>query len=74
VPERGGSVLAAWHGVEGILKEEFIGIGAQDPAEFALRRNTPSAGASQSTIAGVVINYLSSAKLAARGTASAQMA
>jgi len=45
MPDRFRSVFAAWHGVEGILKEELIDIAAQDPAEIALLRNTPSAGA-----------------------------
>jgi len=40
-----GNLYGAWHGVEGILKEELIDLGAQDRNELALLRSTPSAGA-----------------------------
>ena len=44
-PNDFGHVYAAWHGVEGILKEELIDLSAQDRDELALLRSTPSAGA-----------------------------
>lgn len=40
-----GTVLGGFHGVEGILKEELIDLSAEDPAEIALLRQTPAAGA-----------------------------
>ena len=40
-----GEVYGAWHGVEGILKEELIDLGSQSREELALLRFTPSAGA-----------------------------
>jgi len=40
-----GHLYAAWHGVEGILKEELIDLGTQDRSELRLLRSTPSAGA-----------------------------
>ncbi len=40
-----GRVLAAWHGVEGILQEELIDLTAQPPEEMALLKFTTSAGA-----------------------------
>lgn len=43
--ERIQSVYAARHGVEGVMLEEFIDMGAQDPAELELLRNTPASGA-----------------------------
>ncbi len=42
--DRIGSVYAAWHGIEGVLKEEIIDMGAQDEAELRLLKNTPCAG------------------------------
>ncbi len=44
-PRDFGHLYAAWHGVEGILKEELIDLGAQDRNELKLLRSTPSAGA-----------------------------
>ncbi len=44
-PAAFGRVCAAWHGIEGVLKEELLDLTAQDAAEVALLRNTPAAGA-----------------------------
>jgi ATP-dependent phosphofructokinase / diphosphate-dependent phosphofructokinase len=44
-PQKIGKVLAAWHGVEGILNEELIDLGAQSREELALLRHTPATGA-----------------------------
>lgn len=44
-PERIGRILAAWHGVEGILQEELIDLTAQPREEMALLKVTTSAGA-----------------------------
>ena len=44
-PRDFGTLYGAWHGVEGILKEELIDLGSQDRNELALLRSTPSAGA-----------------------------
>lgn len=38
-------IYAAWHGVEGILKEELIDLDLQDEAELARLRQTPASGA-----------------------------
>ncbi|HVR72927.1 MAG TPA: diphosphate--fructose-6-phosphate 1-phosphotransferase, partial [Planctomycetota bacterium] len=43
-PRAFGNVYAGYHGVEGILKEELLDLGAQDRQEIALLRNTPAAG------------------------------
>jgi 6-phosphofructokinase 1 len=43
-PETFGTVYAAWHGIEGVLKEELLDLSAQDEDEIALLRYTPSAG------------------------------
>jgi ATP-dependent phosphofructokinase / diphosphate-dependent phosphofructokinase len=43
-PDRIGSVYAAWHGIEGVLKEELIDMGAQDEAELKRLKHTPCAG------------------------------
>jgi 6-phosphofructokinase len=43
-PGRLGRVFGAWHGVEGILGEELIDLGAQPPEEIALLRQTPASG------------------------------
>lgn len=43
--ERIETVYAAKHGVEGVMLEELIDMGAQDPAELELLRNTPASGA-----------------------------
>ncbi len=44
-PESIGRLYAAWHGVEGILREEFVDLDAQDPAELARLKQTPASGA-----------------------------
>ena len=44
-PEHFHNIYAAWHGVEGILKEELIDLRSQDREEIRLLRSTPSAGA-----------------------------
>ncbi len=44
-PETFGTVYAAWHGIEGVLKEELLDLSAQEPDEIALLRTTPAAGA-----------------------------
>jgi 6-phosphofructokinase 1 len=38
-------LYAAWHGIEGVLKEELLDLSAQDEHEIALLRTTPAAGA-----------------------------
>jgi len=45
IPETFGRVYAARHGIEGLLTEELIDLGAQDERELALLRTTPAAGA-----------------------------
>jgi ATP-dependent phosphofructokinase / diphosphate-dependent phosphofructokinase len=44
-PARFGRVLAAWHGIEGVLKEELLDLSAQPRREIALLETTPAAGA-----------------------------
>jgi len=44
-PDVFGTVYAAWHGIEGVLKEELINMSAQPRDEIRLLRNTPAAGA-----------------------------
>jgi 6-phosphofructokinase 1 len=44
-PDHMGSVYAAWHGVEGILREELVDMTVQPKKEIGLLRTTPSAGA-----------------------------
>jgi 6-phosphofructokinase 1 len=44
-PEHFHNLYAAWHGVEGILKEELIDLRSQDMGEIRLLKTTPSAGA-----------------------------
>jgi 6-phosphofructokinase len=44
-PRDFGRLYAAWHGVEGILKEELIDLSSQDRNELRLLKSTPSAGA-----------------------------
>jgi 6-phosphofructokinase 1 len=44
-PERFGQIYAAYHGIEGVLKEEFLDLSAQPEEELALLRTTPAAGA-----------------------------
>ena len=39
------TVYAAKHGVEGVLLEELIDMGAQDPTELELLKHTPASGA-----------------------------
>ena len=39
-----GTIYAARHGIEGVLKEELLDLSAQDPEEVALLRYTPAAG------------------------------
>ncbi len=43
-PKVFGTVYGAWHGIEGVLKEELLDLSAQDPQEIALLRTTPAAG------------------------------
>jgi len=45
MPETFGTVYAAWHGIEGILKEELLDLSAQEREEIALLETTPAAGA-----------------------------
>jgi 6-phosphofructokinase 1 len=45
MPETFGTVYAAWHGIEGVLKEELLDLSAQPREEVALLRTTPAAGA-----------------------------
>jgi 6-phosphofructokinase 1 len=45
MPEKFGTVYAAWHGIEGVLKEELLDLSAQPREEVALLRTTPAAGA-----------------------------
>jgi 6-phosphofructokinase 1 len=44
-PRDFGRLYAAWHGVEGILKEELVDLSSQDRNELRLLKSTPSAGA-----------------------------
>lgn len=44
-PERFAEVYGAWHGVLGVLQEEFLDLSAQPKEEIALLRTTPAAGA-----------------------------
>jgi 6-phosphofructokinase len=39
------NVYAAKHGIEGVLKEEFIDLSSEDPRELELLRHTPASGA-----------------------------
>jgi ATP-dependent phosphofructokinase / diphosphate-dependent phosphofructokinase len=43
-PERIGRLLAAWHGVEGILLENLVDLDQEAPGEIELLRLTPSSG------------------------------
>ncbi|MCF8223975.1 MAG: diphosphate--fructose-6-phosphate 1-phosphotransferase [Bacteroidales bacterium] len=43
-PQNFGKIYGAWHGIEGVLKEELLDITAQDSKEIELLRNTPAAG------------------------------
>ncbi len=40
-----GKIYAAWHGIEGVLKEQLLDLGGQPKEELALLKNTPSSGA-----------------------------
>ncbi len=44
-PEEFGEIYAGWHGIEGVLKEELLDLGAQDEEEIRLLSITPAAGA-----------------------------
>ncbi len=44
-PDRFEKVYAAWHGIEGVLKEELLDLSLQKDEEIALLRTTPAAGA-----------------------------
>lgn len=44
-PDVFGRIYGAWHGIEGILKEELIDLGAESEEEIRLLRTTPAAGA-----------------------------
>lgn len=43
-PETFGKIYAAWHGIEGVLKEELLDLSVQPREEVKLLRNTPAAG------------------------------
>jgi 6-phosphofructokinase 1 len=43
-PEIFGRIYGAWHGIEGVLKEELLDLSAQDEEEIALLRYTPASG------------------------------
>jgi len=45
MPETFGTVYAAWHGIEGVLKEDLLDLSAQEREEISLLRTTPAAGA-----------------------------
>ena len=44
-PEIFGTVYGAWHGIEGVLREELLDLSGQSREEIALLRTTPAAGA-----------------------------
>ncbi len=44
-PTHFGTVYGAWHGVEGLLREELLDLSSQPEEEIALLRTTPAAGA-----------------------------
>ncbi|MGC9018782.1 MAG: diphosphate--fructose-6-phosphate 1-phosphotransferase [Candidatus Bipolaricaulaceae bacterium] len=44
-PTRFATVYGAWHGVEGLLREELLDLAAQPEEEIKLLRTTPAAGA-----------------------------
>ena len=44
-PDTIGTVLAGWHGIEGVLQEELIDISKQPMVEIRLLKTTPAAGA-----------------------------
>ncbi len=39
-----GTVYGAWHGIEGVLREQLLDLSSQSPEEIALLRTTPAAG------------------------------
>jgi 6-phosphofructokinase len=43
-PSTFGKVLAGWHGIEGVLKEELIDLSVESEEEIALLRTTPGSG------------------------------
>lgn len=43
-PDRFGKIYGAWHGIEGVLREELLDISAQSVRQIKLLRNTPAAG------------------------------
>lgn len=43
-PDFFNNIYGAWHGIEGVLKEELIDLSAQDEEEIALLEYTPAAG------------------------------
>jgi len=45
MPETFGTVYAARHGIEGVLREDLLDLSAQPREEIALLRTTPAAGA-----------------------------
>ena len=44
-PDSIGSLYAAWHGIEGVLREELIDLGMQDEDELRRLKHTPASGA-----------------------------
>ncbi len=44
-PDKFEKIYAAWHGIEGVLKEELLDLSVQKEEEIALLRTTPAAGA-----------------------------
>jgi len=44
-PNDFGTLYGAWHGIEGVLKEELLNLSVQSEEEVALLRTTPAAGA-----------------------------
>ncbi|MEE9190839.1 MAG: diphosphate--fructose-6-phosphate 1-phosphotransferase [Candidatus Neomarinimicrobiota bacterium] len=44
-PDEFDTIYGAYHGVEGILKEELLNLSVQDEEEISLLRTTPAAGA-----------------------------
>ena len=43
-----GTIYAAYHGIEGVLKEELLDLSGQPPEEIRLLSVTPAAGAIRS--------------------------
>ncbi len=44
-PDKIGHIYCARHGIEGVLLEQLVDLGREDPAELARLRDTPSSGA-----------------------------